>query len=97
MKKQILLHLLIVMGVFLLTQCIYASEAGSEISPDQAIKMLKKGNQNYIKNHPTYPNRDQTRRDLTSSKGQHPFATVVACSDSRVPVEILLGVSEISL
>jgi carbonic anhydrase len=59
--------------------------------------MLTEGNDRYEANKSEYPNRNQNRRDITSSKGQHPFATVLTCSDSRVPVEILFdrGIGDI--
>ncbi|MBT3878467.1 MAG: carbonic anhydrase, partial [Candidatus Scalindua sp.] len=45
----------------------------------------------------THPNLSAERRELVTSGGQHPFATVIACSDSRVPVEMLFdqGVGDI--
>lgn len=58
------------------------------ITPDQAIKKLEEGNTRYVGNIPQHPNRDQSRRTLTS-KGQHPFAAFLSCADSRVPVELL--------
>jgi carbonic anhydrase len=56
------------------------------ISPDQAIEMLKEGNQRFL-------NKDQVNRDLNSqvnetSGGQNPYAVVLSCIDSRVPVEL---------
>ncbi|MGD9504697.1 MAG: carbonic anhydrase [Syntrophobacteraceae bacterium] len=71
--------------------------APSGPSPDQAMKMLQDGNARYVKNAPKHPDADAKRRKLTESKGQHPFATVLACSDSRVPVEILFdcGIGDI--
>ncbi|MBN2516163.1 MAG: carbonic anhydrase [Deltaproteobacteria bacterium] len=70
---------------------------GSELSPDEAITILTEGNNRYVANKSEYPNQNQRRRNLTSSKGQHPFATVLTCSDSRVPVEILFdrGIGDI--
>ena len=56
------------------------------ISPDQAIEMLKEGNQRFL-------NKNQISRDLNSqvketSGGQNPYAVVLSCIDSRVPVEL---------
>jgi len=56
-------------------------------TPDQALDQLKTGNTLFSAGRNTFPRLDQARRDLTSTKGQHPFVTVIACSDSRVPVE----------
>ena len=58
-------------------------------TPDQALTQLKAGNDRFATGHAIHPNQDHQRRSFTASKGQHPFATVIACSDSRVPVEVL--------
>ncbi len=59
----------------------------SDITSDQALKNLKEGNKRFVSSNRIYPNLDKTRIELNSKNGQHPFATVVGCSDSRVPVE----------
>ena len=56
------------------------------ISPDQAIEMLKDGNQRFL-------SKNEISRDLHSqvkatSGGQNPYAVVLSCIDSRVPVEL---------
>lgn len=61
----------------------------SSITPDEAIKMLEQGNGRYLDNRLDHPNIGSERRALTSSEGQSPFATVLSCSDSRVPVELI--------
>ena len=84
--------------LFIAQKSIQISDiVGSELSPDEAITMLTEGNDRYVANESEYPNQNQRRRALTSSKGQHPFATVLTCSDSRVPVEILFdrGIGDI--
>jgi len=53
----------------------------------EAEKLLFEGNKRYMRGSSTFLNLDQYRRTETSTYGQHPFATVIACSDSRVPVE----------
>jgi carbonic anhydrase len=59
------------------------------LSPDEALKMLKEGNERYLSGKPQYPQQGRERRALTAGQGQHPFATVLSCSDSRVPVELI--------
>ena len=58
------------------------------VDPRFAIKVLMDGNKRFINGIPQKP-----RQDLISVKklenGQHPFATIVGCSDSRVPNEML--------
>ena len=56
-------------------------------TPDEVLKKLKEGNNRFVENNRTYPNQDEDRLGVTSAKGQFPYATVIACSDSRVPVE----------
>lgn len=52
-------------------------------SPEEAIQRLEAGNQRYVRRRPRHPHQGvRTRMDL--SHGQHPFAVLVSCSDSRV-------------
>ena len=56
------------------------------ISPDRAIEMLKEGNERFL-------NKNESERDLhlqvnQTSGGQFPYAAVLSCIDSRVPVEL---------
>lgn len=64
--------------------------------PDAALQALIEGNQRFSQHHPTYPHQAQKRLQEVSG-AQHPFATVLSCADSRVPVEILFdqGVGDI--
>lgn len=68
-------------------------------SPDLAIAMLQQGNLRFVKGESTHPNLSAERRLLaiTESQADHAFATVLTCSDSRVPVEALFdaGVMDI--
>jgi carbonic anhydrase len=63
--------------------------ATSWISPDGALKLLREGCERFAAHTSIHPNRDQNRRTDTSLGGQHPYATILACSDSRVPVEVI--------
>ena len=51
--------------------------------------MLKDGNARYVEGKPTHPHQGAERRALTAGQGQHPFAAVLSCSDSRAPVELI--------
>lgn len=66
-----------------------SSEAKHPVSPEQALQMLTEGNLRFALGQPAHPNASFSRRLVTTTDGQAPFATVIACSDSRVPVEIL--------
>ncbi|MEW5979417.1 MAG: carbonic anhydrase [Acidobacteriota bacterium] len=61
---------------------------GSQPSPEAVLAILRDGNSRFAADRPQYPHEGAARRAETSS-GQHPVATVIACSDSRVPPEIL--------
>lgn len=55
-----------------------------------ALTALKQGNERFASGHVRHPHSDAARRIDTAQHGQHPFAAIVGCSDSRVPVEIVL-------
>ncbi len=57
------------------------------IHVDEALTALKNGNSRYVDGKRVYQHLDQKRRKETAEKGQFPFATIITCSDSRVPVE----------
>jgi carbonic anhydrase len=67
----------------------WASGAGPGISADEALKMLQEGNARYLEGKARHPRQDAVRRALTHGQGEHPFAAVLACADSRAPVEII--------
>lgn len=71
----------------------------AKISPDVAIAKLQQGNIRFAKGESKHPNIDAQRRLLaaTESQADHAFATVLTCSDSRVPVEAIFdaGVMDI--
>jgi len=55
-------------------------------SADAAIAVLQDGNANYLDEKVDYQTTQELRAKLTKD-GQHPYAVVITCSDSRVPVE----------
>lgn len=57
------------------------------ITPEEAMKRLKKGNARFLAGKTSRPHLTHKRLMETYKGGQHPFATIIACSDSRVPVE----------
>jgi carbonic anhydrase len=59
-----------------------------EISANQALQKLKEGNQRYVSFKRSYPDQDQVRLKAVA-QGQHPFAVILGCADSRVPPELL--------
>lgn len=60
-------------------------------SPQQALKMLQEGNARFVAGKPLRGHQDAARVKLADASNQadHAFATLLSCSDSRVPVEII--------
>jgi carbonic anhydrase len=56
---------------------------------EASLALLKEGNARYVAGRPQHPNLDAARRTNTVAEGQEPFAAVLACSDSREPVELI--------
>ena len=58
-------------------------------TPEQALTMLQEGNQRFFTGKALHPRQDQARLAQAGLEDQanHAFATVLTCSDSRVPVE----------
>ncbi len=55
---------------------------------DQALARLMAGNQRYVRHKEQHPDQSLARRkELTA--GQHPFAVILGCADSRVAPELL--------
>ena len=66
-----------------------ASNAPTDLSPDAALKILLDGNQRAASGKLTSMERDLAiLREHTVNK-QEPFAAVLSCADSRVPVEMI--------
>ncbi|NLX98512.1 MAG: carbonic anhydrase [Rhodopirellula sp.] len=79
-----------------LAAVLIASRCGATAIAEEAIltagdarKKLEEGNQRFVSGKAIHPDLDRHRLDETAAHGQHPFATVIACSDSRVPPELL--------
>jgi carbonic anhydrase len=82
MKKRIL-SLLFISVLFACNQTEKIDE--SKFSP---LQKLEEGNKRFAAGKAIHP--DETLERLRElKKGQHPFAIVVSCSDSRVPAEIV--------
>ena len=63
--------------------------AQSNLTPDEALKALLDGNERYVSGRLSSFDEDmKILRDHTVEK-QEPFAAVLSCADSRVPVEII--------
>jgi carbonic anhydrase len=58
------------------------------LSADEALQWLVEGNGRYVANKSLHPNQGESRR-AEVAQGQHPFAAILGCTDSRVPPEII--------
>ncbi|MGW4497975.1 carbonic anhydrase [Micromonospora sp. NPDC004336] len=56
--------------------------------PAQALAELHAGNRRFVTGAPRHPNQDAGHRAAVAD-GQHPFAVIVGCSDSRLAAEII--------
>ena len=65
-----------------------AVDRNTDLTPDQALALLKEGNARFVADTPVHGAQDRAQR-LAIARGQAPFAVVVGCSDSRVPPELL--------
>lgn len=63
-------------------------QLSAQVSPSTGITRLKEGNARFVAGKSIHPNQDVNRVKETSVK-QTPFATIIGCSDSRVPNEII--------
>lgn len=60
-----------------------------KVNAEVSLDRLRVGNSRYVLGESTFPRSDASRRYETVSEGQHPFATILSCSDSRVPAELI--------
>lgn len=92
MKKNTVMYILIISAIIVtfLSGCS-KNEKPQKPTPDQAIEMLKKGNDRFASGKSTRPHLDADRiiQAGRENQGDHAYATVITCSDSRVPVEHL--------
>jgi len=64
---------------------------GNKPTPDQILEMLKEGNARFVAGTSNHPNSDNIRLTLAgrANQGDYAYATVITCSDSRVPPELI--------
>jgi carbonic anhydrase len=64
-----------------------AAPPSAASTPEEALDLLKAGNARFAAGHPVCGPLTARRTELT--QGQSPFAIVLGCSDSRVPIETI--------
>ncbi|HMK33809.1 MAG TPA: carbonic anhydrase [Desulfomonilaceae bacterium] len=96
MIRFVMIGILVVCS-FVSASTVQASGEAPGVSADVALNQLKDGNARFIVGKPDHPRQNFDRRNETTQKGQKPFASVLACSDSRVPVEVIFdqGIGDI--
>lgn len=75
-----------------LASIVFSVSAAEVNPPKNPLERLKQGNQRYITSN-TVCHEDWTAKRTAQVQGQAPFAIIVACSDSRVPPEIVFDVA----
>jgi len=62
-------------------------EMQAAITPSMALALLKEGNKRFVNNLKV--NRNLLQQANETSDGQHPFAVILSCIDSRTSVELI--------
>ncbi|MCS7033404.1 MAG: carbonic anhydrase [Phycisphaerae bacterium] len=66
-----------------------AVDAAAVVPAPEALQRLIDGNDRFRHGESTFRRYDSARRQETFAHGQKPFAAVLSCADSRVPVEAI--------
>jgi carbonic anhydrase len=88
MPKRTLILAAIALSFIAARTTIAADHSSSAIGPSEALKLILEGNDRFVAGKLKHPHQAPSRRDEIA-KGQHPFASILACSDSRTAPEIL--------
>lgn len=80
------INLLLVSLVFVAVSCTATYDRPE--SQEEVIAALKDGNSRYVSGKVSNAHKSSDY-SVTLASGQSPFATVIACSDSRVPAELI--------
>src|SRR5690242_1343583 len=66
---------------------VQTSESQAGMTPASALEKLKKGNARFVEKN--MRSRDWLAKVSATAGGQYPFAAILACMDSRAPLEII--------
>ena len=77
------------LGLFLLAglSLLLFSHHHASVTPSEAVERLIIGNQRFMSGESESPRSDKATIEKLAEEGQDPFVAVLACADSRVPVE----------
>ncbi len=70
-----------------------SSFAQSKLSPEAALQALMDGNKRFVERRLTFYKEDLAILKQNTAEKQEPFASVLSCADSRVPIELLFDQS----
>lgn len=77
-----------ILAMFLSCMTVSANSHAETLSADEALNKLKEGNRRFVEMKSQHPDESLQRRK-EMQEGQHPFAAILSCSDSRVPLEVV--------
>ena len=69
------------------------ASAQTTLTPDEALKAMMDGNERYVAGQLESLNEDLSILKAKTAEKQEPFAAVLSCADSRVPVEFVFDQS----
>jgi carbonic anhydrase len=77
-------------AMMLIVLCAGPEGSGQDagVSADNALTRLLEGNQRYVRHREQHPDQSPARQKQLIG-GQHPFAVILGCADSRVAPELL--------
>jgi carbonic anhydrase len=59
------------------------------VTSEEALNQLRQGNERYVCGKQSLLEQTDSRRRREQVEGQYPFAILLGCSDSRVPLEVI--------
>ena len=66
---------------------VQTAESQAALTPASALEKLKKGNARFVEKN--MRSRDWMAKVSATAGGQYPFAAILACMDSRAPIELI--------
>ena len=73
--------------------CPRAAEAQTLKAPAEALRTLRDGNRRFVARKLTFYREDLAILQQDTEEKQEPFASILSCADSRVPVELVFDQS----
>ena len=66
---------------------VQTRESQAAMTPSSALERLKEGNARFVSN--AMKRRDWSAKVVATASGQFPYAAILACMDSRAPIEVV--------